>query len=306
MALIAAALTMCGVSSRLGRCARLSPGDQLERMNDRMTHRGPDGSGVDIVGHVGLAHRRLAIIDVHGAKQPMPGPRGAAHRSCIEIYNFRALRRELEAPETRIHAGLGREVLAHAAAQWGHCLDKLNGMFAVVVDAELGVVWAARDRMGPETALRRQRRFGPGPWCGFSPATQSLSRRGLRPQPRTPPLRFLAYDFVPGNEGIFEGVESARERSGFSTAKSRLAASSADHVVDPLRRRGNQRAVPATDLDEAIDHAVQARLVADVPLGIFLHRRDRLQAVQHAIRHTDPAPAQKPPSVSCRASMSRP
>ena len=119
---------MCGVLAWVGVPGSQPRRDQLERMNDRMTHRGPDGSGVDIVGHVGLAHRRLAIIDVHGAKQPMRGPRGVRISFNGEIYNFRALRRELEALGHEFTLDSDTEVLAHAAAQWGpDCLDKLNG-----------------------------------------------------------------------------------------------------------------------------------------------------------------------------------
>ena len=77
---LSGALIMCGVLAWVGLPGSQPRRDQLERMNNRMTHRGPDGSGVDIVGHVGLAHRRFAIIDVHGAKQPMQGPPRGPHQ----------------------------------------------------------------------------------------------------------------------------------------------------------------------------------------------------------------------------------
>ena len=286
---------MCGVLAWVGVPGSQPRRDQLERMNDRMTHRGPDGSGVDIVGHVGLAHRRLAIIDVHGAKQPMRGPRGVRISFNGEIYNFRALRRELEALGHEFALDSDTEVLAHAAAQWGpDCLGKLNGMFAVVVDdAERGLVWAARDRMGQKPLFAVNAGLVPGLVWGFTSELKAFHAEdhALNRFDRDAVARFLAYDFVPDSEGIFEGVEKVRPGEVWILNRD-----------EPLRgvERRPYWSIPfgaeatstdaLTDLDQAIDRAVQARLVADVPLGIFLSGGiDSSLVTAYAIRHTDPA-----------------
>ena len=168
---------------RLGRCAGSQPrrpARTYERSHDPPR---PDGSGVDIVGHVGLAHRRLAIIDVHGAKQPMRGLEACASASTVRsttLEPYDVSRR----PRHEFTLNSDTEVLAHAAAQWGPTARQAQrhvrrGRGRRRARGGLG---GARPN-GSETALRRQRRFGPGPCVGFHQRAQSLSRRGPRPQP---------------------------------------------------------------------------------------------------------------------------
>lgn len=146
---------MCGV------VALLTPNpdfDQrvLDRMRDRLAHRGPDGAETWIArkswGAVGLAHRRLAIIDrTPGGQQPMFAQDG---RVAIvyngEIYNYIELRAELKQLGVSFQSDSDTEVLLQTYLMWGYdCLQRLNGMFAFAIyDARTETLFAARDRFG--------------------------------------------------------------------------------------------------------------------------------------------------------------
>ena len=118
---------MCGILAWIGLPGSQPHVAQLQRMTDRKTHRGPDGSGVDVADHVGLGHRRLAIIDVAGAKQPMVGRGGLRLTFNGEIYNFRSLRSELQALGHEFELDSDTEVLLHAAQEWGRQLCSETG-----------------------------------------------------------------------------------------------------------------------------------------------------------------------------------
>lgn len=143
---------MCGITGilELGREA-VSP-VILGRMTDELAHRGPDGEGVYVDGSLGLGHRRLSIIDLTPAgHQPMTEPRGRFVISYNgEVYNFQALRIELEALGHRFHSRTDTEVVLHAWMQWGEkSLDRFNGMFAFALwDHEDRELVLARDRYG--------------------------------------------------------------------------------------------------------------------------------------------------------------
>ena len=143
---------MCGIFGAVSAAGVDEAG--VARARDVLAHRGPDGAGIwkSPDGRACLAHRRLAVLDPtpHGA-QPFASPDG---RTVVvfngEIYNFRALRGELEAEGARFTTRSDTEVLLHAWRRWGAgCLERLSGMFAFAVwDAAEGTLFCARDRAG--------------------------------------------------------------------------------------------------------------------------------------------------------------
>jgi asparagine synthase (glutamine-hydrolysing) len=123
----------------------------LERLNDRIRHRGPDSDGFYLAGGLGMAMRRLAIIDLSGGDQPIANEDGSVVVVFNgEIYNFHSLRSELASLGHRFVTGGDTEVLVHAYEQWGdEMLPRLNGMFAFSLwDAARRRLLIARDRMG--------------------------------------------------------------------------------------------------------------------------------------------------------------
>ncbi|MCX5713465.1 MAG: asparagine synthetase B, partial [Candidatus Omnitrophica bacterium] len=148
---------MCGIAGMFHyRNSRFIEEGLLVKMRDSMVHRGPDGAGVWISSDkkVGLAHRRLAIIDLSAeAAQPMSNEDGSLWISFNgEIYNHLEVRNELNQRGThRWKTGHSdTEVILHAFEEWGiECLEKLRGMFAFALwDAKSRDLWLVRDRLG--------------------------------------------------------------------------------------------------------------------------------------------------------------
>lgn len=155
---------MCGIAGIFNRDGRPCPSADVKPLIDALTPRGPDGWGVQVDGHVGLAHRRLAILDLTEAgHQPM----FFGNRYWItfngEIYNFIELRKELEALGTAFTTNTDTEVIMAAYQAWGpECLFKMNGMWAFAIwDTELQELFLSRDRFGvkPLHYLLEDRRF---------------------------------------------------------------------------------------------------------------------------------------------------
>jgi len=143
---------MCGIAGIIRLDGASVEPPILQKMTDAIAHRGPDGEGHWIEGNVGLGHRRLAILDLSPAgHQPMVS---ADHRYMLsyngEVYNFRELRKELEAKGYWFRSKTDSEVVLNALAEWGpKALDRFNGMFALALwDRKERVMFLARDRYG--------------------------------------------------------------------------------------------------------------------------------------------------------------
>lgn len=132
----------------------------LQWMTNALAPRGPDAEGIWLSPHVGLGHRRLAVVDPEGGAQPMAiaqlnetaqlNDRGYVLTYSGEIYNFPALREQLRGHGHHFRTRSDTEVLLHAYAEWGaSCVERLNGMFAFAVwDAQAQELVLARDRLG--------------------------------------------------------------------------------------------------------------------------------------------------------------
>jgi len=128
---------MCGICGIYNLSGAPVDRNLLKRMNDTMTHRGPDGSGLFVAGSTGLGHRRLSIIDLHTGEQPMATDDGQLQVVFNgEIYNYLELKKQLEDHGHRFQTDSDTEVLLHGYRQWGDtfvdiyggCLRSLCGM----------------------------------------------------------------------------------------------------------------------------------------------------------------------------------
>ena len=142
---------MCGISGVVGSLR--TDRAVLQHMNDALRHRGPDGEGMfwPESGQVGLAMRRLAIIDLNTGDQPIFNEDRSV---CVifngEIYNFLELREELQARGHRLTTQSDTEVVVHAYEEYGvACIERLWGMFALALwDSRRNQLLLARDRLG--------------------------------------------------------------------------------------------------------------------------------------------------------------
>ncbi|MEU5697005.1 asparagine synthase (glutamine-hydrolyzing) [Actinosynnema sp. NPDC020468] len=146
---------MCGITGWV------SYTDDLRRhaevagaMTETMAYRGPDDEGVWLSPHAALGHRRLAVIDIEGGRQPMAAPGDPGPPAVItysgEVYNYRELRDELRRRGRRFHTDSDTEVVLNAYLEWGDGLvDRLNGIYAFAIwDTRTEELLLVRDRMG--------------------------------------------------------------------------------------------------------------------------------------------------------------
>ncbi|MEO7323243.1 MAG: asparagine synthase (glutamine-hydrolyzing) [Dokdonella sp.] len=146
---------MCGITGWLSFSSDLRERrDVISAMTQTLALRGPDASGIWVDRHIGLGHRRLAVIDLSGGVQPMIEADGGRTVACLsyngEIYNFVEVRRELEHLGHRFSTRSDTEVLLRGYLQWGEGVtERLNGMFAFAIwDARSEALVLARDFMG--------------------------------------------------------------------------------------------------------------------------------------------------------------
>jgi asparagine synthase (glutamine-hydrolysing) len=265
---------MCGI---VGVVQRKPVDGLLGPMMEKLAHRGPDGWG-EWTGEwrgwqIGLGHRRLAILDIEGGRQPMASEDAALQITFNgEIYNFAALRRELEAAGHRFATRSDTEVLLHHFDQNGfEGLESVNGQFAFACwDARQGRLSLVRDRFGIKplfwTAL-------PDGGLAFASELTALLahpevKRALCPEGL---LSYLFSDYAhppttlvrgvqklaPGHAFCWSnGVVQAPQRFWRLSVGDQAPQASADDLSAELWRR--------------LGDSVQRQLVADVPVGVFL------------------------------------
>ncbi len=143
---------MCGIAGQYCLDGKAPDTKLLAEMSQRITHRGPDSEGTHIGGSIGLAFRRLAIIELSDeGRQPMTNEDGTLWLVFNgEIYNYIELREELVSKGHRFHSHSDTEVILHAYEEWGTgCLSRFNGMWAFALwDGKQQRLFCARDRLG--------------------------------------------------------------------------------------------------------------------------------------------------------------
>lgn len=262
---------MCGivgiVESDLNRPV---PQDELRRMVRMLHHRGPDEEGSVTLPGVGLGMRRLSIVDLAGGQQPFTNEADTVQLVANgEIYNFPALRRDLESHGHRFRSRSDIEVLVHAYEQWGvDFLSRLRGMFALALwDGAARTLLAARDRAGEKPLYWT---LTPRGLLLASEVKALLVRpdveRELDPEAVD---QFLTYEYVIAPRTILKGVHKLPAghyllyRDGQVTVHRYWDAA----ATRPRPWRDDEA---ADALRETLKRAVVSQMMADVPLGAFL------------------------------------
>jgi asparagine synthase (glutamine-hydrolysing) len=273
---------MCGIAGAWQAGVREDEWDhRLRLMAGALVHRGPDDEGrwFDAEAGIGLASRRLAIIDVSPeGHQPMLSASGrfvVAYNG--ELYNFQDLRAELEQAGHRFRGHSDTEVLLTAVEHWGleSALGRFNGMFAFALwDRERRRLHLARDRVGEKPLY-----YG---WAGRAFVFGSeLKAVRLHPdvsadESRDAVALFLRYGFIPAPYSIYQGISKLEPGSLLTVAVDRNAAPRPYWSAADMAERGVAEPFAGTP-DEAVEavdvllrDAVRRRMVADVPVGAFL------------------------------------
>lgn len=243
----------------------------VKGMGDVMASRGPDGEGQWQDGSVCLGHRRLSIIDISGGVQPMAAANGRLHIVFNgEIYNYRELRKQLEALGARFHNASDTEVILAAYEFWGYdCLNHLEGMFAFALwDGER--LFCARDHFGKKPFYYTTQR-GIFAFASQINALEKLKGEDFACTLSSHALmRYLAYGYVPTPDTIYEEIKSIPPAHALMVEKGQLRLWRYWDLPAPL----SVAPVPEPELEEKLRYllrrAVSMRMISDVPLGVFL------------------------------------
>jgi len=265
---------MCGIAGifHLETAKPVDPA-RVRLMTDAQTHRGPDGSGVWTAPGVGLGHRRLSIIDLSGGAQPMLTEDGAlAVTFNGEIYNFAAVRTELEAKGHVFHSHSDTEVILHGWRQWGpECVHRFDGMFAFALfDAREQSLWLVRDRLGVKPL--HYATLSDGSLIFASELKGLLVHPLLRKEPDLSAVEdFLGLGYVPDDACIVKGVRKLGAGETLLLRRGKpLPQPSRYWDVSFADRSPARPAALEEELVALMQAAVRSRMVADVPLGAFL------------------------------------
>lgn len=247
----------------------------LAAMNDTLAPRGPDGAGTMVAGGVGLAMRRLAIIDVAGGDQPIHSEDGAV--SVVfngELYNFAELRAELEGAGHRFSTRSDTEVLVHGYEQWGAAAlcRRLNGMAAFALwDRRARRLVLGRDRLGKKPLFIAWR-----PSLGLLFASEIkalLAHPSVEATPDYGSLwHLLSLEAAPPGRSCFAGIRRLPPASvlEWEPASGKPPRVETYWRCDYTPKHRADVGEAAEELRDIVERAVARRLVAEVPLGAFL------------------------------------
>jgi asparagine synthase (glutamine-hydrolysing) len=266
---------MCGIAGMVA-ADRLHAEDRerVRGMRDVLTHRGPDDAGIFVDDRAALGHRRLSIVDLAAGHQPLSNELDTVWIVFNgEIYNHQSVRAELEGAGHKYKTRSDTETIVHAYEQWGDAaVDHLRGMFAFALwDAPRRRLLLARDRLGVKPlywTIAQGRLL-------FASEIKAILESGLvRPEPNEQALpELLGTRYLSGSETLFKGIH--RLQPGHTLVFDRGSVVIQRYWDIPAGHTADQVA-PLSDRElvhrfrELLEESVRIRLMADVPLGMFL------------------------------------
>ncbi|MGB4780428.1 asparagine synthase (glutamine-hydrolyzing), partial [Candidatus Methylomirabilis sp.] len=263
---------MCGICGKINRDSN-APVDEggLRRMAKALAHRGPDSDGVFVNNHVGLAHRRLAIIDLSpDGAQPMSNEDGSVWIVFNgEIYNFHELRDALVRKGHSFRSRSDTEVIIHLYEDLGpEALCALRGMFALAIwDGNRRQLLLARDRLGKKPLFY----FDGSSSFAFASELQSLLEDPS--VPRVPDLEairyYLTYRYVPSPYSAFQGIRKLPPAHYLLLKNGQLRVTRY-WTLHYAEKSYESEEILSERLLESLEEAVRLRMISDVPIGAFL------------------------------------
>jgi asparagine synthase (glutamine-hydrolysing) len=261
---------MCGICGVATTELRQVDSAVLHKMCATLTHRGPDDEGYYVANGIGLAMRRLSIIDLDGGQQPISNE---DQRIWLvfngEIYNYRELRHDLLQIGHSFSTESDSEVIIHAYETYGErCLDYLNGMYAFAIwDEHKRRLFLARDRLGIKPLYY---------WAANDTIIFGSELKALLANPKTPreidPValdHLLTLEYIPSPRSILQRVSKLQPGHYLIWENGRYQTTPYWDVPTDLPIPDSEEAC-IEELRELINDAVRLQLVSDVPLGAFL------------------------------------
>ena len=263
---------MCGIAGivAVDRLDQDAPA-RAARMRDIITHRGPDEAGLHTDAHAALAHRRLSIVDLSTGQQPLSNEDGSVWVVFNgEIYNHAEIRRELEAHGHRYRTKSDTETIVHAYEQWGDdCVERFRGMFAFAIwDAPKRRLLLVRDRLGIKPLYWTMA----GDTLLFGSEIKALLASGMVEAVANHAVlpEVLSTRYTSGEETLFRGINKLLP--GHRLVFEGGAVGIQQYWDLPTRTDSPESpaASPVERFKELLEESVRLRLMADVPLGMFL------------------------------------
>ncbi|HEY3099454.1 MAG TPA: asparagine synthase (glutamine-hydrolyzing) [Methylomirabilota bacterium] len=261
---------MCGISGFLGWGRQPADEGIARRMTATLRHRGPDDEGYYVAGPVALGHRRLRVIDLATGRQPLSNEDGTVWAMLNgEIYNYRELRETLLERGHRFTTASDTEVIVHAWEDFGEaCVEYFNGMFALALwDARSQVLLLARDRMGEKPLYYAE----VGDALVFGSELRALLAHPsvARELDLTGFASYMTSGYVVDPHTIVRGVQKLPPGHLLTASGTKTRLSRYWDIPFPHSERRGESEWAALVWD-GLCGAVRRRLVADVPVGVFL------------------------------------
>lgn len=265
---------MCGIAGIVYRERRLLDPGQLDLMKETLRHRGPDGEGMHIEAHAGLAMRRLSIIDIDRGQQPFFSE---DRRVCVvfngEIYNFRQLRNSLVSEGHFFSSDSDGEVIVHLWEELQEELvTRLNGMFAIALfDFRRNVLFLARDAFG----IKPLYYYWNEQCLVFGSEIKALLASGEVPRKLDLDalVEFVSWEYVPAPHTLFRSLQKLEpgsfvklDQKSWSIVRRRWWEMP---LADPQSRQDSEDDWERR-IGEKLKEVVRSQMVSDVPLGAFL------------------------------------
>ncbi len=285
---------MCGIVGCFSRKRFDSLEKDLGNASASLAHRGPDDAGlfVDPDAGVGLAHRRLSILDLSDAgRQPMADDDGATRIVYNgEIYNFQSIRDSLTSLGHRFRSRSDTEVVLKAHRQWGpDCLEKFIGMFALAIwDGEKRRLFLARDRLGIKP-LYYYHRDGVFLFGSELKALTAFEAFEKSVDPGAVPL-FLHYNYIPAPKTIFRYARKLLPGHFMTVEGDKIDIRRYWRIPDASGAAPVDEAAALDELDRLLTRAVSDRLISDAPLGALLSGGVDSSLVAALMQKTSPEP----------------
>jgi asparagine synthase (glutamine-hydrolysing) len=263
---------MCGIAGIVS-ADRLhaDDGERVIGMRDVLAHRGPDAAGLFVDHFAAIGHRRLSIVDLAAGKQPLANEDETIWISFNgEIYNHADLRRELEPHGHVYRTRSDTETIVHAYEQWGdNCVTRLRGMFAFAIwDAPQRRLLLARDRLGIKPLYWTLS----GSHLIFASEIKSILESGMVAARANESAlsELLSTRSLAGVQTMFEGVFKLMPGHVLTFQNGTIATRKYWDVPVDVDDTPRSRADDVRRFRALLEESVRLRLMADVPLGVFL------------------------------------
>ena len=259
---------MCGFCGFTGQIA--TPEEILEKMKNKIVHRGPDSGGSHIDTGIAMGFRRLSFLDLEGGHQPIYNEtRDMVITFNGEIYNHQEIREELEAKGHVMGSHADTEVLIHGYEEWGEeILQKLRGMFAFVIwDKKNETLFGARDFFGIKPFYYT---LADGNFIYGSEIKSILEHPAVKKEVNPEALEnYLTFQYSVLEETFFKGIFKLMPAHCFTFKNGKL---DIKRYWEPVFEPDNSKTLDqwVDEIDAAMQDSIQAHKIADVEVGSFL------------------------------------